>query len=184
MGKKDALIIVDMQNDYFPGGRMELDGMDTAAENAGRLLSFFRSEHKHIFHIQHIAVRKDAGFFVPDTRGVEIHGTLAPLPSEKVITKHYPNGFRDTGLLDALKTEGIGQLTICGAMSHMCIDATTRAAFDLGFGCTVVSDACATRDLAFEGEPIPAAMVHGAFMSALSPIYAVLKKTREITASD
>jgi nicotinamidase-related amidase len=65
----------------------------------------------------------------------------------------------------------------------MCIDATTRAAFDLGFRCTVVSDACATRDLAFEGEAIPAAMVHGAFMSALSPIYAVVEKTREITAS-
>ncbi len=65
-------------------------------------------------------------------------------------------------------------------MSHLCVDATTRAAFDLGFRCTLVTDACATRDLTFEGTKIPANFVHGAFMAALSPVYARLKKTEEI----
>ncbi len=179
---KDALIIVDMQNDYFPGGRMELSGIETAAENAGELLAFYRAHETDIFYIQHHSVRKEAGFFLPDTRGVEIHPALTPMPDERVMKKHYPNSFRETELLDVLKAGAIGQLTICGAMSHMCIDATTRAAFDLGFRCRVVTDACATRDLVFEGETIPAASVHGAFMAALSPIYAVLKTTRQITA--
>jgi len=180
---KDALIIVDMQNDYFPGGPMELNGMETAAENARELLAFYRADETDIFYIQHLSVRKEAGFFLPDTRGVEIHPTLTPLPDERVVKKHYPNSFRETELLDILKAGAIDQLTICGAMSHMCIDATTRAAFDLGFRCRVVTDGCATRDLIFEGETIPAATVHGAFMAALSPIYAALKTTREITGS-
>ena len=103
---------------------------------------------------------------------MEIHASLAPLPGETVIEKHFPNSFRDTGLQESLAAAEVKELVICGAMSHMCIDATTRAAVDLGFSCTVIHDACATRDLTF-GEPvIPAAQVHGAFMAALSPFYA------------
>ncbi len=95
-----------------------------------------------------------------------------PLPGETVIEKHFPNSFRDTGLKEKLDDAGIKELVICGAMSHMCIDATTRAAVDLGFSCTVIHDACASRDLTFGDLVIPAAFVHGAFMAALSPLYA------------
>ena len=97
-----------------------------------------------------------------------------------MITKHFPNAFRDTGLLDALRSGGVTDLLIAGAMSHMCIDATTRAAFDLGFGCTVASDACATRDLSFAGETIPAAQVHAAFMAALAVPYARVAPVDEL----
>ncbi len=95
------------------------------------------------------------------------------------VQKRFPNAFRDTELLDALRGADIESLTICGAMSHLCVDATTRAAFDYGFRCTVVADACATRDLAFGGETIPARQVHGAFMAALYPIYGQLATTDE-----
>src|SRR3546814_14756141 len=57
-------------------------------------------------------------------------------------------------------------------MSHMCIDAATRAASDLGYRTTVVHDACATRDLEFDGQVVPAAQVHNAYMSALAFAYA------------
>ena len=103
---------------------------------------------------------------------MEIHESLRPLPGEAVVRKHYPNAFRDTGLLEVLQGAGVEEVIICGAMSHMCIDATTRAAFDFGFTCTVIHDACATRDLAFQGRTIPAAQVHGAFMAALGMRYA------------
>jgi len=180
----NALIIVDMQNDYFPGGNMALSGMNEAAENAGKLLDFYRAENRMVYHIQHISDYKGATFFAANTPGVEINQQLAPLNSEKVITKNYPNSFRETDLLQELRSNDIDRLTICGAMSHLCIDATTRAAFDFGFKCTVVPDACATRDLQFEGEDIPARFVHGAFMSALYPVYAMLKRTSEITGSE
>jgi len=167
-----GLILVDIQNDYFPGGRMELTGIEQAGLKAGELLSSFRRNQWPIFHIQHIAAQKGATFFLPKTEGAEIHQSVAPGDGELVIQKHYPNGFRETSLLQEIERHDVKKLVICGAMSHMCIDATTRAAFDHCFDCTVVQDACATRDLEFAGRKIAAADVHGSFMAALGSAYA------------
>ena len=169
---KTGLLLVDIQNDYFPGGKMELQGMTEAALKARELLGFFRKLQLPTYHIQHMAVREGAPFFIPRTPGVELHESIRPLPGETVIQKHFPNSFRETGLLESLQGAGVEEVVICGAMSHMCIDAITRAAADYGFPCLVVHDACATRELAFQGTVIPAAQVHGAFMAALSPLYA------------
>lgn len=167
-----ALILVDIQNDYFPGGSMELVGMEAAAENAAKMLTRARQDHQPIFHIQHIATSEAATFFLPETHGAEHHASVAPENNEAVIKKHFPSSFRETNLAETLKAQNITDLCIVGAMSHMCIDATTRAAFDAGFNCTVVQDACATRDLEFKGKTIKAADVHGSFMAALSAPYA------------
>jgi len=169
---KTGLILVDIQNDYFPGGTMELVGIREAGTKAKELLSFFREKRRPTYHIQHISGQKNATFFLPDTPGVEIHDDIKPFPDERVIPKHYPNSFRETGLLEELNKDGITRLVICGAMSHMCIDATTRAAFDLGFDCVVIQDACATRNLDFGGKTITADQVHGSFMAALGSVYA------------
>jgi nicotinamidase-related amidase len=177
---KTCLLLVDLQNDYFPGGSMELAGIEQAAANAWQLLDTCRKENVPIVHIQHIAARPGATFFVPETRGAEIHEMVAPAGDEKVVVKNYPNSFRETSLLEILKEYQIGALVICGAMSHMCIDATTRAAFDLGFHCVVAEDACATRDLVFKDRTIPAADVHASFMAALSAPYAKIESTEEI----
>ena len=169
---KTGLILVDIQNDYFPGGAMELVGIRQAAIKAKELLSFFRENHWPTFHIQHISSQENASFFLPETAGAEIHKDINPLANERVIVKHFPNSFRETGLLEELNKDHIERLVICGAMSHMCIDATTRAAFDLGFNCAVIQDACATRNLEFGGQTIPADQVHGSFMAALGSVYA------------
>ncbi|GFO69724.1 isochorismatase [Geomonas limicola] len=177
---KSCLILVDIQNDYFAGGKMVLVGMEEAAARAQSLLAGFRAANLPVIHIQHVAARPDASFFLPETHGAEIHPMVAPAPGEPVLVKHFPNSFRHTPLLDTLQEQGICDLTICGAMSHMCIDATTRAAFDFGFNCTVAEDACATRDLVFKGKPVKAAEVHAAFMAALSVPYAQISPTREL----
>ena len=169
---KKALLLVDIQNDYFPGGKMALLGMETAAAQARALLAEFRRRQWPTCHIQHVSLRPGAPFFLPQTPGVEIHESITPLPGEIVIEKHFPNSFRDTGLPEILRTAQVEELVICGAMSHMCIDATTRAAVDLGFPCLVIHDACATRDLVFGETLIPARQVHAAFMAALASFYA------------
>jgi nicotinamidase-related amidase len=169
---KTALILIDIQNDYFPGGSMELVNVEHAASKARELLDKFRKESAPIFHVQHIAARPNATFFLPGTRGAEIHNIVKPNAGETVIIKHYPNSFRDTNLQDELKKAGIEKLIICGAMSHMCIDSTTRAAFDLGYECTVVSDACATKDLSSNGVHVQAEQVHAAYMAGLNGVFA------------
>ena len=167
-----GLILVDIQNDYFTGGRMELVGMVAAAENARRLLAYFRDSQQPTFHIQHISTREGATFFLPNTRGVEIHDSIKPAADDLVIQKHFPNSFRETALFDALNRAQVDHVVICGAMSHMCIDATTRAAADLGFHCTLVHDACATCNLDFGPKKVLAEDVQAAFMAALGAAYA------------
>ena len=179
-----GLVLVDIQNDYFPGGRMELVAMEGASRNAANILKMFRQRQLPVFHIKHVSTRPGATFFLPGTTGVNIHESVAPLDGEPVIEKRFPNSFRGTSLLDRLKAEGIARVIICGAMSHMCIDATTRAAFDLGFLCTVIEDGCATRDLPFKGEIIKADKVHAAFMSALSVPYANVLGTTDFIRAE
>ena len=175
-----ALIIVDIQNDYFPGGRMALHEIERAADNARKLLDHFRNTGQPTFHIQHTWEDASAPFFVAGTPGAAIHESVAPLPGEPVVVKHFPNSFRESALLAELKKAGAKEITICGAMSHMCIDATTRAAADLGFDCVVAHDACATRDVEFEGNKVSADDVHAAYMSALGFAYAKVMGTSAI----
>ncbi len=176
---KTALVIVDVQNDYFPGGKMELVEIDRAAANAAALLSHFRSTKQPTFHIQHTWEDKSAPFFVAGSDGAKIHRSIAPGPNETVIVKHFPNSFRETHLLEELQKAGVKRVAICGAMSHVCIDATTRAAADLGFDCLVAHDACATTNVDFNGQKVPAAEVHAAFMSALGFAYAKVVPTTD-----
>ncbi len=175
-----GLILIDFQNDYFPGGNMELVGIEDATANALELLNEFRKLKLPIIHIQHISARPGSTFFLPETEGVKINQILAPKDDEIVVAKNFPNSFRGTSLLEILQREQTDNLVICGAMSHMCIDATTRAAFDLGFSCTVAEDACATKDLIFKGMTIKASDVHATFMAALSVPYAKVIGTKEI----
>jgi len=175
-----CLMLIDLQNDYFKGGRMELVDMEKAAANSKLLLEKFRKLNWSIIHIQHISARPGATFFLPETDGAAIHEMVAPRANEPVVVKNFPNSFRETELTEILKKAQTGNLIICGAMSHMCVDATTRAAFDLGFNCTVAEDACATRSLSFKGKTINASDVHASFMAALSVPYAKIVTTNEL----
>lgn len=177
---KTGLILIDIQNDYFPGGRMELVGSQEAALQARCLLDHFRQAGLPLIFIQHISTRPGATFFLPGTSGAELHDSIQPNPGEMIIEKHYPNSFRETTLFETLHRQGIERLVIGGMMTHMCVDATSRAATDYGFQNLIAADACATRDLTFEGQVIPANQVHGAFLAALNGSYGKVMKTEQI----
>lgn len=179
---KTALILIDIQNDYFPGGKMACEGSLEASEQAKRVLASFRQRNMSIAHIQHTSVRAGAAFLVPGTDGVQIHTNVEPLQQEPLFQKHFPNSFRDTGLLEHLRDRAIDRLVIAGMMTHMCVDATTRAAFDLSFSCTVLHDACATRSLSFGAEVVPARHVHASFLAALGAVYAKVISTEDYIA--
>lgn len=172
-----ALIIIDIQNDYFDKGAMPLVGSDKACNNAKLILERFRTKSLPIVHIQHIATRPTATFFLPNTKGAEIHEHVKPMDKEKVIVKHYPNSFRETELLDYLRGENISNLVICGMMTHMCVDATVRAAKDYGFNILLIGDACATKDQEINGQIVKAEEVQKSFLAALNYFYTSVKAT-------
>jgi nicotinamidase-related amidase len=167
-----ALIVVDIQNDYFPGGKWTLSGMDAAADNAARLIAAARTADDLVVHIRHEFPTADAPFFAPGSTGAQIHTKVQNREDEHVIVKHHINAFRETKLKEILDLNGIRDVVICGAMSHMCVDALTRAANDFGYNCILIHDACASRDLEFNGIKVPAEYAHAAFMAALGFAYA------------
>jgi len=172
-----ALLIIDIQNDYFEGGTNTLSRSENASINARRILDKFRDEGLPIIHIQHIAISSTATFFLPGTLGAEIYSKVKPLENEKIIVKHFPNSFRNTELLSYLQSINITDLVICGMMTHMCVDATVRAAKDSGFNCVVIGDACATKELEIGGEKVKAAEVQKSFLAALNYFYSTVKTT-------
>lgn len=180
---KPGLVLIDIQRDYFPGGRFTLPHIESAAAQASSLLAYFRQQSLPIFHVQHFELDENAPFFVSETDGVEIHESVSPGDDEPIIKKNFPNSFRDTQLATLLKTADVTQTIFCGAMSNMCVDATVRAAFDLGFDCTVVHDACAASELDFAGKTLSADDVHGAFMAALGSAYGNIVSLQEFVSS-
>lgn len=161
-----AILVVDLQNEYWPSGNLSLQGIEAAAANAARVMDHARAKGDLIVNIRH--EMPEGPFFVPGNTGSEINDAVRPAPGEPVITKNFPNSFRDTGLSDLLKEKGVKEVVVVGAMSHMCVDATVRAANDLGYKTATIHDACATLDLDFNGVTVPAAQVHAALMSALA----------------
>jgi nicotinamidase-related amidase len=175
-----ALLVIDIQNDYFPGGAMELEGADAAGAKAGQAIRQFRDKTMPVIHVRHLSVRPGSTFFLPGTKGAEIHDAVKPLGEEAVIEKNFPNSFRNTGLGALLEKQQIKNLVVAGMMTHMCVDATVRHAADLGYKITLLGDACATRVQSYAGEKVPARQVHTAFLAALNGFYAKVVDTHEL----
>jgi len=175
-----ALIVIDIQEFYFPDGFVPLVGPEAASAEAARLLACFRTAGRPVVHVQHLPKGVDE----PDPTGIEaqyrIHADVLPKPGEIVIGKHHANSFRDTELLATLRELGVTRLVVAGMQTHMCVEAAVRAAADHGFEVTVAHDACATRDLEFNGTVVPASQVHAAALAAMGSSYAEVRSTAEI----
>jgi nicotinamidase-related amidase len=175
-----ALLVIDIQNDYFPGGAMELEGADAAGAKAAEAIRNFREKNLPVVHVRHLSVRPGSTFFLPGTKGAEVHSLVTPKAGETVVEKNFPNSFRNTNLQQVLEKQGIKNLIVAGMMTHMCVDASVRHAADLGYKITLLGDACATRAQSYGGEKVPAKQVHAAFLAALNGFYAKVIPTHEL----
>jgi nicotinamidase-related amidase len=165
-GKK-ALLIIDIQDFYFPGGSSALVEPEKAAANAALILDKFRKANLTVIHVRH-----NSG------SGGNINKLVSPLPGEKVFSKDEINCFIGTGLNDFLKSSNIDTLVICGMQTHLCVEAATRAASDLGYKCILIHDACATKDLNFGDKIVKADDVHLSTLNTLKN-YSIVLSTSE-----
>lgn len=176
---KSALLVIDLQNEYLPTGKLPLVNIEQATENAVKVIAKARQNATPVIHIQHISASDEIPIFVPNSNGIEFQDTVKPNADETVIVKNNINAFLNTNLTEILDTQGITELIVIGAMSHMCIDAAVRAAADFGYKVTVIHDACATLDLEFNGVKVPAAYAHAGLMAAFEFAYAQVISTSE-----
>ena len=114
-----ATIVVDLQNEYLPTGKLPLTGLDTALENAARIIAAARAKGEQVIHVRHESAKPGAPVFAPGTDAVRILPAVAPVDGEPVVLKHYPNSFRDTGLKQLLEAEGVKELVVIGALSRI-----------------------------------------------------------------
>jgi nicotinamidase-related amidase len=153
---KTALLIIDVQDFYFPGGKSALVNPQAAADKADMLLAYFREKGMPVIHIKHESKTQS-----------DIQSTVKPVEGEKIIIKREVSSFNGTDLNDYLKSIGVKNLVICGMQTHMCVEGAVRAGYDLGYNITLIHDACATKDLKWGDEIIPAKMVHLSTLSTL-----------------
>jgi len=175
---RPVLLIIDIQNFYFAGGKIPLVGSVEAGLKAKALLEAFRAKKLPVIHIRHVP-KQDPATTDP---GYAIHPNVAPAKGEAVVAKQYANSFRETDLQARLAALGAKTVVICGMQTHMCVEAATRNAADLGYEVVLVRDACATRDLKYGETVVPAASVHAAVLAAMNGSYARIATVDEISA--
>ncbi|MCA1742230.1 MAG: cysteine hydrolase [Bacteroidales bacterium] len=162
-----ALLVIDVQNFYFPGGRSELVEPEKAAEKALIAIQAARETGNPVIYIQH----KSAS-------GMEINEMVKPLPGEKIFVKEEVNSFLGTGLKEYVDGLATDTLVICGMQTQMCVEAAVRAAHDFGYHVCLLHDACATRNLKFGVHEVAAADVHASTLATLRS-YAEVISVRE-----
>jgi len=145
-GENSALLVIDIQNDYFDDGSHALYNARGALANAEDILARFRSNGLPVIHIQHNN-GQGASFFAQDSWGMEIHENVTPLKNEPLIVKRHVSSFLDTDLEDILRESNIVQLVIVGMQTNVCVQGTTKDAHTLGFEVILLEDACAALSL-------------------------------------
>lgn len=171
---KQALIVVDVQNDYFTGGKMPLSLPERALSQINKLEEHFLKNQLPIIYIQHIKDDPQAPFFGRGTKGAQLHSDLKVDSSSIIIEKQYPNSFLQTNLAQLLQSLQVQQVVVTGMMTHMCIDSTTRASAERGYQPILISDATTTRKLKVQEREVLADEVQGAFIAALQNFAQVL----------
>ena len=166
-----ALVIIDIQEFYYPGGAMPLVEPEAASANAALLLAKSRADGHRIVHVGHNA-----------DQGKDFHADVAPREGEAVVFKDEVNAFKNTDLGTLLAEWDVKRIVICGMQTHMCLEAATRAASDLGYEVIVVGDACATRDLKYGDTLVPASEVHASTLATLDRVYGRVLDTEEALA--
>jgi nicotinamidase-related amidase len=171
--KSSAVILIDFQLEYTEGN-LKLPAAAAAVQAASELLAAARLADTPVFHVVHHG-RPGGQLFNPNNTMVEIVDDLKPVGNETIITKTLPNAFAMTSLASQIEATGRKELILAGFMTHMCLSSTARAAIDLGFRCTIVAEACATRDLpSLKGGVVDADTLNTVSLAALADRFAII----------
>jgi nicotinamidase-related amidase len=169
---QSGVVMIDAQIEYVTG-HLPLAGIEPALDQGSRLLTAARELSRPIVHVQHKG--RPGGLFDPETDNFRIADAVVPHSGEPIVEKGLPNAFAGTDLDAVLKDLGVSTLVVAGFMTHMCVSSTVRAALDLGYGCTVLAPACATRDLPDgKGGVVKAETLHDAELAALADRFAMI----------
>ncbi|MCL2050315.1 MAG: cysteine hydrolase [Lachnospiraceae bacterium] len=168
-----VLLIIDIQNDYFEGGKHVLYNPLDALANAELLLNEFRERGLPVIHVQH---HNSSGFLEAGTFGAKIHEDLTPLETEFVITKREVSSFLGTNLEAILTEADVKGLLICGMQTNVCVQTTAKRAVALGFDVIVAEDAAAALNSTAHDNAVESMLADGVSIIKTNEFEAVLEK--------
>ncbi len=144
---KKALLVIDLQNAYFPEGKFPMWNTATVLQNIEEAIERANAQGIPVIHIQHIADSEMgiAPFFNEGTTGAEIHPRiLRATPNAPVIVKHYADSFERTSLDETMNKLGVTALLIYGMMTQNCVTHTAISKAAEKYAVTVLPDCCTT----------------------------------------
>ncbi|MBI3295838.1 MAG: cysteine hydrolase [Deltaproteobacteria bacterium] len=170
--KAAALVLIDFQNEYV-SGRLPLPKIEAVVGETRRLLEWARARKMPVIHVFHQG--QTGGLFDVSVEAGKVIAELAPKAGEVVIYKVFPNAFNGTELERVIRKEGRTSILFAGLMTHMCLDASVRAAFDKGFHSAVVASTTATRALpGVGGAALDAEVLKRASLASLQDLVALI----------
>lgn len=182
MSARRALLVIDVQNEYFtgkmpvsyPAGSLEhiLDAMDAA-----------HASGVPVVVIQHSAPQPESTVFRKGSDGWQLHPDIARRSHDLLIEKNLPGSFTGTELEQWLHAHRIDSVTICGYMTQMCCDTTSRQAVHLGFDVEFLADATGTLDVSNSAGSISARDLHNAILAVQQSRFARVMTTGEWLSS-
>lgn len=142
-----VLLLLSAQQEFNPTyGKIPAHNFKTSSESLRFCLETARQNKVPVIHVMNVCDPNSELFTLGSVTTKPIQ-FLEPKSNEKVIMKTTPNGFLKTNLKDEIDSTGRKNLIIAGYSTHLSVDATTRAAYELGYNVTIVGNACGDRDL-------------------------------------
>ena len=170
-----ALIVIDVQKEYFaPWGQWVLPSGEEALPNIRTLIETARAAELPVIHVVHERLDPQSNVWRPGSEGVEMHPAIQVLPGEIALKKHVPGSFTGTPLDAHLRRFSVDTLIVCGFMTFMCCDTTTRQASERGYKVLFASDATGAKDLVLGNRTIPYQEVHDVTLAVMTNFATVL----------
>ena len=142
-----ALLVVDLQNDYFPGGNFELWNSSTVLHNTLKAIDKAKLQGVAIVLVQHIAnsANGTSPFFNEGSIGVEIHPAIRDAaPEAPIVIKRFADSFEATELEKELSKLGTTELLVCGMMTQNCVTHTAISRAAEKYKTSILTDCCTT----------------------------------------
>lgn len=163
---KRALIVVDVQNEYFEGGALPISYPPNSFSRIKEAIEEAQKAGILVVFVQHASLKENAGAFVRGSHLWEFHDDIKKLTPDLVIEKNHASSFVGTDLNWRLRTLGVDTVTIVGYMTQNCCDATARDASQLGYNVEFLSDANGTLAFSNNAGEVSAEELHRSFLVA------------------
>ena len=176
---KRALIVIDVQNEYF-GGALPISDPppETSLANIGRAMDAAKAAGVPVIVVQHSS-EPDSDMFARGSHAWELHPEIERHERDHLVEKEHPGSFTGTELEDIITANGVDTLAITGYMTHMCVDTTSRQAAHRGYAVEILNDATGTLSLENSGGAALGEELHRATLVAQGQFFADVVSTDE-----